>query len=192
MPSKVMFFQSEKEMLLPYDSFTQMIYVLGIKFACDHWGVLRNDIFEITTHINPDAVIDNDRVQKSLEDLERTGLIKYIARDNGLMVVEDFGIVNEFGYLKTNKKVHNKESDWVIQIKYAIKSGELNPYFLEIPAVLLAKKQQFIKAYLNGTLKQMTYQKEGMTFKYYDSLMYPEIYHWYQDSKYGDSNEFHK
>ena len=35
MPNKVMFSQDEKEMLLPYDSFTQMVYVLGIKFGCD-------------------------------------------------------------------------------------------------------------------------------------------------------------
>ena len=31
--NKVMFSQDEKEMLLPYDSFTQMVYVLGIKFG---------------------------------------------------------------------------------------------------------------------------------------------------------------
>tara|TARA_R110002020_G_scaffold156650_2_gene338901 strand:- start:310 stop:918 length:609 start_codon:yes stop_codon:yes gene_type:complete len=185
MPNKVMFTNDEKEMLLPYNSFTQMVYVLGIKFSCDWWGVCRNDILELTTTINPDSVIDSERIQKSLDELHSTGLIDYLGSNDDLIVVKDFGMVNEFGFLKTNhsKRSNGSESNWVIWIKRAIKSGELEPYFLEIPSILMAKKEQFIKNFLNGTLTEMTYydKKRKIERNYYESLMYKDIYHWYHD-----------
>jgi|TARA_R110001583_G_scaffold95008_1_gene238731 hypothetical protein len=185
MPNKVMFTNDEKEMLLPYNSFTQMVYVLGIKFSCDWWGVCRNDILELTTTINPDSVIDSERIQKSLDELHSTGLIDYLGSNDDLIVVKDFGKVNEFGFLKTNhsKRSNGSESNWVIWIKRAIKSGELEPYFLEIPSILMAKKEQFIKNFLNGTLTEMTYydKKRKIERNYYESLMYKDIYHWYHD-----------
>jgi hypothetical protein len=194
MPNKVMFSQDEKEMLLPFDSFTQMLYVLGIKFGCDWWGICRNDTLELTSHINPDAQIDQDRIQKSLDDLHTTGLIEYIGQNNSLIVVKDFGMVNEFGFLKTNhsKKANGSESKWLIHIKVAIKSGELPPYFLEIPSILMAKKKEFIERYENGTLQMMTYfdKSKKIERNYYDSLMYKDLYHWYHESKKkGESNE---
>lgn len=186
MPNKVMFTNDEKEMLLPYGSFTQMVYVLGIKFSCDWWGVCRNDILELTTTINPDSVIDRERIQKSLDELHHTGLIDYLGDNDDLIVVKNFGMVNEFGFLKTNhsKRSNGSESNWVIWIKQAIKSGELNPYFLEIPAVLMAKKEQFIKHFVNGTLREMTYydKKRKVERNYYESLMYKDIYHWFHDA----------
>ena len=185
MPNKVMFTNDEKEMLLPYNSFTQMVYVLGIKFSCDWWGVCRNDILELTTTINPDSVIDSERIQKSLDELHSTGLIDYLGSNDDLIVVKDFGKVNEFGFLKTNhsKRSNGSESNWVIWIKRASKSGELEPYFLEIPSILMAKKEQFIKNFLNGTLTEMTYydKKRKIERNYYESLMYKDIYHWYHD-----------
>ena len=187
MPSKVMFFQSEKEMLLPYDSFTQMIYVLGIKFKADYWGCLTTNVYDITLHINPDATLDREQVAKSLKDLETTGLIKYIGRDNSIMVVQDFGKVNYFDKMKMNKNKHNKQSEYVIPIKQAIKSGELEPYFLEIPAIAFHRKDAFIKHYENGTLKELTYKKDNMTYNFLDSLMYMDLYFDYQERKRKES-----
>ena len=193
MPNKVMFSQDEKEMLLPYDSFTQMVYVLGIKFGCDWWGICRNDILELTSHINPDAEMDLDRLEKSLKDLHDTGLISYIGENNGLIVVNDFGMVNEFGFLKSNykKKSNGSESRYLIHIKIAIKSGELPPYFLEIPSIVMSRKKEFIERYENGTLKDLTYydKEKKVQRNYYDSLMYKDIYHWYHEQKKGESND---
>lgn len=55
MPSKVMITEQERELLMPYDSFTQMLYTWGIKFACDFWGVMNNNIYEIGMALNPDT-----------------------------------------------------------------------------------------------------------------------------------------
>ena len=40
---------------------------IRIKFGCDWWGICRNDILELTSHINPDAEMDLDRLEKSLK-----------------------------------------------------------------------------------------------------------------------------
>ena len=103
--------------------------------------------------------MDLDRLEKSLKDLHDTGLISYIGENNGLIVVNDFGMVNEFGFLKSNhkKKANGSESRYLIHIKIAIKSGELPPYFLEIPSIVMSRKKEFIERYENGTLKDLTY-----------------------------------
>jgi hypothetical protein len=187
MPSKVMFNDLEREMLQPYNAFTQMLYVLGIKFKADYWGVLTTNVYDISLHINPDTILDETQVAKSLEDLETTGLIKYIGRNNSIMVVQDFGKVNYFNKMKMNKNKHNKQSEYVIPIKQAIKSGELEPYFLEIPAVDFHRKDAFIKHYENGTLSQLTYKKDNRTYNFQDSLMYMDLYFEYQERKKKES-----
>ena len=56
----------------------------------------------------------------------------------------------------------------------------------------MAKKKEFIERYESGTLKMMTYYDRNKKIErnYYDSLMYKDLYHWYQESKQkGESNE---
>ena len=102
-------------------------------------------------------------------------------------------MVNEFGFLKSNhkKKANGSESRYLIHIKIAIKSGELPPYFLEIPSIVMSRKKEFIERYENGTLKDLTYydKEKKVQRNYYDSLMYKDIYHWYHEQKKGESND---
>ena len=158
---------------------------LGIKFGCDHWGVCRNDIYELTSHINPDIQLDREQVEKSLSDLEKVGLIKFIGRDDALIVVVDFVRENVFPKLKGNKTMHNIESKYVADIKFAIKSGELEPAYLELPSIPENLNKKFIEHYESGRLRMLKTQKGT---SYYDSLMYLDIYVWYQESKKGELN----
>jgi len=183
MPNKNMTTLREKEYLASLDYFTQMVYILGIKFGCDHWGVCRNDSYELTSHINPDIQLDREQLEKSLSDLEKVGLIKFIGRDDALIVVVDFVRENVFPLLKGNKTMHNIESKYVADIKFAIKSGELEPAYLELPSIPEHLNKKFVEHYESGRLRMLKTQK-GTT--YYDSLMYLDMYVWYQESKKGD------
>ena len=186
MPNKNMTTLREKQFLASLDYFTQMVYILGIKFGCDHWGICRNDVYELTSHINPDIQLDNEKVEKAISDLEQVGLIKFIGRNNALIVVVDFVRENVFSKLKGNKTMHNCESKYVADIKFAIKSGELEPAYLELPSIPEYLKKRFIEHYEGGTLKQL--KTQGGT-NYQDSLMYMDIYFWYQESKKGELND---
>ena len=189
MPSKVMLNEQERELLIPYDSFTQMVYTWGIKFSVDLWGVCSRDLYKIGLHINPDTEFPLEKIEQSLKDLEDTGLISFIGQHNQILVVNDFGVVNYYEKMKMNFTKNNKQSEYVIPIKRAIKSGELKPYFLEIPSIHFSRKEQFIEHYLKGTLHLLTYTKEGKTYKFSDSLMYPFVYAEYKESLRGNTNE---
>lgn len=176
----------EKQYLATLDYFTQMVYILGIKFGCDHWGVCRNDVYELTSHINPDIQIDEQKIERALVDLEQVGLIKYIGRNNALIVVNGFVQENVFPKLKGNKTMHNCESKYVADIKFAIKSGELEPSYLELPSIPEYLKKKFIKHYEEGTIRDMKTQKGT---SYFDSLMYLDVYVDYHQSKKGELND---
>ena len=57
---------------------------------------------------------------------------------------------------------------------------------IELPAIPEYLKKRFIEHYEGGTLKQLKTQG-GTTYQ--DSLMYMDIYFWYQESKKGELND---
>ena len=180
MPSKVMITEQERELLMPYDSFTQMLYTWGIKFGCDFWGVMNNNLYEIGMALNPDTQFPEDKVKDSLKQLEETELISYIGSNNQILIVNDYGKVNYIENMKTNHTRSGTTTKFQIPIKIAIKLGQLPPYFLELPSIPFHRKSEFIERYDNGTLEQLQYQKkiEGRmrTFNFRDTLMMRDMY----------------
>ena len=59
----------------------------------------------------------------------------------------------------------------------------------ESESIHFARKQQFIEHYNNGTLHLLTYTKEGRTYKFSDSLMYPFVYAEHKEKLKGETNE---
>ena len=88
--------------------------------------------------------------------------------------------------MKGNKTMHNCESKYVADIKFAIKSGELEPSYLELPAIPEYLKKKFAEHYEGGKL-QLLKTTKGTTYR--DSLMYFDMYAWYQESKKGELND---
>ena len=82
--------------------------------------------------------------------------------------------------------MHNIESKYVADIKFAIKSGELEPAYLELPSIPENLNKKFIEHYESGRLRMLKTQKGT---SYYDSLMYLDIYVWYQESKKWELND---
>ena len=176
MPSKVMITEQERELLMTYDSFTQMLYTWGIKFACDFWGVMNNNIYEIGMALNPDTKFPEQKVKDSLKQLEETGLISYIGSNDQILVVNDYGKMNYIENMKSNHSRSGTMTKFLIPIKIAIKLGQLPPYFLEMPSIPFHRKSEFIERYDNGTLEKLTYVKNKQTFNFRDTLMMRDMY----------------
>ena len=189
MAKKVMITDLERDLLLPYDSFTARVYTWGIRFACDFWGVLPNNIDQIMMFMNPDAEFDRAKVEKAIKDLYDTGLITYIGRNNFLMVVVDYGNTNYLEMMKTNYTLHHKESDYVVQIKQAIEIGQLRPYHLDLPAVHFSKKVKWIEWYENKELHlhSTTNKQTKETKTELQKLMYQDVYFEYHKRKESDN-----
>ena len=188
MAKKVMITDLERDLLQPYDSFTARVYTWGIRFASDFWGVLPNNLDQIMMFMNPDAEFDRAKVEKAIKDLYDTGLITYIGRNNFLMVVVDYGNTNFIKNMKMNHSLHNKQSDYVVQIKQAIKNGELKPYHLDLPAVHFSKKVQWIEWYENKELHNHSSidPTTKQTKTEFDKLMYKDVYIEYHKRKEAD------
>ena len=54
-----------------------------------------------------ERLLDDEKVEKAISDLEQVGLIKFIGRNNALIVVVDFVRENVFPKMKGNKTFKN-------------------------------------------------------------------------------------
>jgi len=165
----IMISQEQRDMLVDIDDvFVSHLFTYGIQFDCDFWGILPNNIQDISRCLNPDIDWDIERIEKALLTLEKLGLIQFFGKNNFLIYVVDFGMNNYIDTLKLNFRVHNKKPKYEREMMIAIANGELHPTIMELPAISKkgGQKSIFVQKYNNREFKGDEVLK----------LFYPDLY----------------
>ena len=114
---------------------TKVVYIYGCLTQCDSWGIMVNNQNLIANKIG----LDETKVIKSFEDLERVGLIKYFSNRN-LISITDFVMWNHYKFLKANDKHCQNEKE----VQIAINEKILPQGYLELPFVAVRSKKKFL------------------------------------------------
>ena len=165
----IMISQEQRDMLVDIDDvFVSHLFTYGIQFDCDFWGILPNNIQDISRCLNPDIDWGIERIEKALKTMETLGLIQFFGKDNFLIYVVDYGINNYIDTLKLNFRKNNKKPKYEREMMTAIANGELHPTIMELPAVPKkgGQKHVFMESYINRQFKP----NEVL------NLFYPDLY----------------
>ena len=166
MSNKVMLNDYWTEKLVLLNDFECRLFTFGILLNCDFWGVMENSIYQLSRSVHKDAVIDMAKIQPALNSMVNTGLITFLGESNSLIVVEDWGDYQHYQMMRLNFSQHNKRPKYEREIILGIRTGELAPYFLELPAVAPKDKTKF----------KQNYKLKTLSDKVAGQLLYPELY----------------
>lgn len=165
----IMISQEQRDMLVDIDDvFVSHLFTYGIQFDCDFWGILPNNIQDISRCLNPDIDWGTERIEKALKTMETLGLIQFFGKDNFLIYVVDYGINNYIDTLKLNFRKNNKKPKYEREMMIAIANGELHPTIMELPAISKkgGQKSIFIEKY----------NKRQFSGDDILTLLYPDLY----------------